>query len=77
VHTVFWLENLKGRGHPEDLGIDGRIMLELMLGKYSEKLWTGFIWFRIGTSEGMFERCKNVDIQKTYCFVFASAFLQA
>jgi hypothetical protein len=24
-----WLENLKGRGHSEDLGLDGRIMLEI------------------------------------------------
>jgi hypothetical protein len=25
--TKFWLENLKRRGHLEDLGIDGRIIL--------------------------------------------------
>jgi len=24
---MFWLENLKGRDHLEDLGIDGKIML--------------------------------------------------
>jgi hypothetical protein len=24
MHTIFWLENLKGRYHLEDLGIDGR-----------------------------------------------------
>jgi hypothetical protein len=28
----FWLENLKGRDHSEDLGIDGMIILE-WLGK--------------------------------------------
>jgi hypothetical protein len=27
VHTIFWLENLKGREHLEDLSIDGRIIL--------------------------------------------------
>jgi hypothetical protein len=33
-----WSENLKGRGHSQDLGVDGG------------KVWTGFIWLRIGTS---------------------------
>jgi hypothetical protein len=27
-HTKFWLENLKGRDHPEYLGVDGRIILK-------------------------------------------------
>jgi hypothetical protein len=27
MHTIVWLEN-KGRGHSEDLGIDGMIILE-------------------------------------------------
>jgi hypothetical protein len=27
-HTKFWPESLKGRDHSEDLGIDGRIILE-------------------------------------------------
>jgi hypothetical protein len=26
--TIFWLENLKGRGHMGDLGIDGKILLK-------------------------------------------------
>jgi hypothetical protein len=26
---IFWLENLKGRDHLEDLGIDGKIILRL------------------------------------------------
>jgi len=28
-----WLENLKGRDHSEDLGVDGRIISEWILGK--------------------------------------------
>jgi hypothetical protein len=28
VIQVLWLENLKGTDHSEDLGIDGRIILE-------------------------------------------------
>jgi hypothetical protein len=35
------LGNLKGRDHSEDLGVDGRIILRQILGKQSEKAWTG------------------------------------
>jgi len=34
MHTTFWLENLKGRDHLEDLGEEGKIILEWILGKY-------------------------------------------
>jgi hypothetical protein len=33
MHTIFWLENLMGRNHSEDPGIDGKIILEWILGK--------------------------------------------
>jgi hypothetical protein len=33
MHTIFWFENLKGRDHLEDLGMDGKIILEWILGK--------------------------------------------
>jgi hypothetical protein len=32
MHTMFWLENLKGRHHLDDLGVGGKIMLK-WLGK--------------------------------------------
>jgi hypothetical protein len=48
--TKFLSEKLKGRYHSEDLGIDGKIILEWALGKQSGKLWTGCIWLRIETS---------------------------
>jgi hypothetical protein len=32
-NAVFWLESLMGRDHVEDMGIDGRIILELILWK--------------------------------------------
>jgi hypothetical protein len=35
------------REHSEDPGVDGRIILEWMLGKQGGKLWTGCIWHRI------------------------------
>jgi len=31
--TTFWLENLKGRDHLEDIGVDVEIILERILGK--------------------------------------------
>jgi len=33
MHTIFWLENLRGRDHSEHLSADGRIILEWILGK--------------------------------------------
>jgi hypothetical protein len=27
---IFWLENLKGRDHLEDLGVDGKIILQFL-----------------------------------------------
>jgi hypothetical protein len=43
-------KNLKGRGHSEDIGVDGEDSIEWILGKWGGKLWTGCIWLRIGTS---------------------------
>jgi hypothetical protein len=43
IHTTLWLENLTGRDHLEDLGVDGKIILEWILGKQFGKVWTGFI----------------------------------
>jgi hypothetical protein len=52
MHKIFWLENLKGRDHLEDVGTDGNIIPEEILGKQCREVWTGFIWFRIGTNSG-------------------------
>jgi hypothetical protein len=51
--TVLWFEKLKVRDSSEDLGVDGRIILEWILGKLGGKMWTGCIWIRIGTSGGL------------------------
>jgi len=40
---------MKGRYHSEDKVVD-KLMLEWILGKYDEKVWTVCIWLRIGTS---------------------------
>jgi len=44
------MENLKGIDHSVDLGIDVRIILGWVLGKWDGKVWTGCIWSSIGTS---------------------------
>jgi hypothetical protein len=45
---------LNGRDHSEDLGVDGKLIVEWIVRKWGEKFWTGFIWLRIGTSDGLF-----------------------
>jgi hypothetical protein len=32
-NTMFWLENMKGKDNLEDIGVDGSIILEWILGK--------------------------------------------
>jgi hypothetical protein len=34
----------------KNLGVDGRILLEWILGKQGGKVWTGHIWLRIRAS---------------------------
>jgi hypothetical protein len=41
------VENPKGRDQAEDLPVDGKIILEWILGKYGRKVWTGCIWLGI------------------------------
>jgi hypothetical protein len=43
----------KERDHFEDVGIDGRIILDWILEKLDGKVRTGFIWLRIGISRGL------------------------
>jgi len=38
MHPKFWLENLKRRDHLEELGVDGRIILEWILKKQGIKM---------------------------------------
>jgi hypothetical protein len=52
MHTFFWFENLERRDYLEDLGVDGKMMLEQILRKQGGRVWTGCIWLRIGNSGG-------------------------
>jgi hypothetical protein len=39
MHTKFLLESLKVRDRLEDLGVDGKVMLEWILRKLGVKVW--------------------------------------
>jgi len=51
VYRVSW-GNLRKRGHLEDPGVDGRIILRWILRKRYVGAWTGSRWLRIGTVGG-------------------------
>jgi hypothetical protein len=53
MHIGFWLGNLRERDNMEDLGVDGRMILQCMLKKSFGKAWTGLSWLRIATSGGL------------------------
>jgi hypothetical protein len=42
-----------GKIQPEDLGVDGKKILQYILEKQDGEAWTGFIWLRIVSSGGL------------------------
>jgi hypothetical protein len=44
----------EGRNHWGDPGVDGRIILRSIFGKWDVRVWTGLIWLRIGRVAGHF-----------------------
>jgi len=46
--------NLRERDHLGDPGVDERIILICILRECYVEVWTGLIWFRIGTGGGHF-----------------------
>jgi hypothetical protein len=45
--------DLERRENLEDLGVDGRIILEWILKRKFRRMWTGYFWLRIATSFGI------------------------
>jgi len=43
---------MKKRGHFEDPGVDGRIILRWIFRKWDVRAWTASMWLRIGTGGG-------------------------
>jgi len=51
--TGTWWGKLKRSDNLKDVGVDGTIILKLILNKYDERAWTGLIWLRKGISVGL------------------------
>jgi len=52
AYTGFWWGSLRVRHHWTDSGIDGRIILRWIFGKFDLRVWTGSSWLRVGTGGG-------------------------
>jgi hypothetical protein len=53
IYTKLWSSKLKESDHSKELVVDGKIILEWILGKDGGKLWTVFIWLRVRTNGGL------------------------
>jgi hypothetical protein len=53
MHTIFWLKTLKRIDDLEYIGMDGRITLAWIFGKWDGEVWTVWVWFRLVTSGGL------------------------
>jgi hypothetical protein len=52
VHTGFWWGELREGDHLGDRGVDGRIVLKWIFGKWNGWTRTDLSWLRIGTVGG-------------------------
>jgi hypothetical protein len=52
---------MKGRGHSEDIDVDGDT-IRMDLKETVERVWTGFVWHRIGPCNGIFYLAQNLAL---------------
>jgi hypothetical protein len=52
------------RNHLEDLGTDDRILLKCVLNQYNVRVWSGFIWLRMESVAGSFDRGNRRGISR-------------
>jgi hypothetical protein len=64
-HLKAYSEHLKGRDHLGNQGVDGRILLKLILEKYCVGIWTVFIWLRIDPVSGFLRTLSTVMCRST------------
>jgi len=69
VHTEFWWENVKERGHLYDLVIGGSITLKWILRKCSGMAWTGFVCLMLRQKMGSCEQ-SNEPVGSIKCRKF-------
>jgi len=55
-------DNVKGRDHLRDLGLDGKVIQHRILGKQGWTMWTGCMWLRTQTRGGRFEHGNELPV---------------
>ena len=66
VHTKFWWGDLMEIPHLEDLGVDGRIILNWIFKKWNGEAWIGCSGSGYGKMEDACE-CGNEPLGSTKC----------
>jgi hypothetical protein len=52
VYIGFWLGGLREEDYPDDLVVDGSVLLRWIFRKWDEGAWTGLLRLGIGTGGG-------------------------
>jgi hypothetical protein len=53
MHTGFWCVSQKEKNHYEDLGVDDRKILKLLLEKKDGVVRIGLIWLSVRATDGL------------------------
>jgi hypothetical protein len=57
MHIGLWWGNLKESVCLDELGVDYRMILYYISNSSTGNVWTGLIWLRIGTGDGIVKKC--------------------